>query len=298
MARGSWRSRWAAPDRTRSSTSPWAASARARASRTGTTSSLAPCTSRMGRGGILAIRPSGRISRSSRAQASRSGGKAGIADHPGGPGLGHEAAGIHGPLGEVGRGREGGHAPDPRVLAGGAQGQRPAGGEPARPHGVDPGRLQQDVGGRLEVGQPATEGEVARRLGHAPETEGQHHPAGVGGQAVGELVVAPVGVPGLARLRPESRGRGPARAGRRRPRPTGRAGPGGRPATPRRRSNGERTRRSRAPGSGASDGLCSRTHSRAAGPPRRRPRYKDFTGSQDARLCVGWDQAPDRARPG
>ena len=293
MARGSWRSRWAAPDSTRSSTSPWAASARARASSTGTTSSLAPCTSRMGRGGILAIRPSGRISRSSRAQASRSGGKAGIPDHPGGPGLGHEAAGVHGPLGEVGRGREGGHAPDPRVLSGGAQGQGPAGGEPARPYGVHAGRLQQHVGGGFEVGQPAAEREVARRLGDAPEAEGEHHPAGVGGQAVRQLVVAAVGMPGLAGLHRKAVAEhqpvpaGAARGRRGRP---GQVGGQRHPAGP------DRERPA---------GLGRRVGGRGAHGPtlaqRGRPKatpLQGFTGSQDARFCVGWDQVPDRHVPG
>ncbi len=204
MARGSWRSRWAAPANSRNSTSPWAASARARASRTGTTSSLAPCTRRMGRGGILAIRPRGRISRSSRAQASRSEREAGIPDHARGPGLGHEPAGVHRSLGEIGGRREGGDAPEPRVLPGRTEGQGAAGGKPAGPYGVHAGGLEKDVGGRLQVGEPATEREAARRLRDAPETEGQHHPARVGGQAVRQVVEAAVGMAPLTGLERET----------------------------------------------------------------------------------------------
>jgi hypothetical protein len=121
----------------------------------------------------------------------------GIPDHAGGPGLGHEPAGVDRSLGKVGRRREGGDPLDPGVLPGCTERQGPARGEPAGPHGVHTWRLEEDIGGRFQVGQPAAEREVARRLGDPPEAEGQHHPAGVAGQAVGQLVVAAVGVPAL-----------------------------------------------------------------------------------------------------
>ena len=131
----------------------------------------------------------------------------------------------------------------------------------------------------------------------APEAEGQHHPAGIGGQPVGQLVVAPVRDAPTRSARPGSRGRAPGRAGRLRRPPTEPAGPGGRPATRLRPS----TDRERPAGLGCRVGaqgwLTGSTLALQRGRPKATP-LQVLHWIRTPALDVGWDHAPDRCVPG
>ena len=157
MARGSWRSRWPAATRIRSSTRPSAASASARASSMGTTSSDAPWTISIGRGGILPMRPSGRISRSSRAHASKSGGKAGSLMTPTERAWARNRRGSAAHSPKSAGARKGGHPLHPPSSPAAHRREGPADREPAHPDRLDALHGQQVVDRRLEVGQPAAD---------------------------------------------------------------------------------------------------------------------------------------------
>ena len=284
MARGSWRSRWAAP---------------------GQDPQLDLALGGVGEGpGVehrhhLVVGPVHQQDRSGRDLADQAqrpdlpqlpgpgvevGRKAGIPDDSRRPGLGHEAAGVHGPLGEVGRGREGGHAPDPGVLPGRAQRQRPAGREPAQPHGVHAaGRPDStSVAALRSASQPPSEKlpddwDVPRKL-KVSTTQ----PVSAASRSASSLVAA-VRVPGLGRVHRKAVAEDqPVAAGTARRR---RGGPGqvggqrhvsGAIGTPRRIENGPAGLR--VPGLSGSrrSWLTGSTlaHSSRAGPPCRRPRYE------------------------
>ena len=135
-ARGSWRSWWPAPSMMRRSASPWA-SASTRASNTGTDSSSEPCTheqrprAQPGRGGDGPDLP-----QLARPRVERRGERR-RADDADVPGVQQQPPGMAGPVVEVGRRAQGGHAPHLGVVGGRADGQRAAGAEAGHPHGVD-----------------------------------------------------------------------------------------------------------------------------------------------------------------
>ena len=127
MARGSWRRRWPAPVRRRSSASPWA-SAISRASTTGTVSSSSPWSTSSGPG----RQPAGGVERPVGPQLAGPAGRtwagsAGVADGPDLAGVLEEPARLAGPVVEVGPGATASRRPDPRVVGGHAHGERPAG---------------------------------------------------------------------------------------------------------------------------------------------------------------------------
>ena len=144
----------------------------------------------------------------------------GIADHADLTRVGEEAVGVRGPVREVGRRRERGDPLHAVVLAGRADGERPALAEPGEPDAFDPVGREQGVDRRPDVGEPAAQREVAGGRARAAEVEREHGPAQLDGETVGELAV------GLPRRWPRPGGR-PGNRGTA-PGPGARPPPGGR----------------------------------------------------------------------
>ncbi len=150
-----------------------------------------------------------------------------------------------------------------------------------------PGVCSSAAGGRMQVGQPAAEREVPRRAGRTTEAEGEYHPADVGCQAVGKLVVAPVGMgrdTGLDRKAvAEDQAMPTGSAGGRRGGPS-QVGGQRHPAGFDRK--GPRSLRDAHRPTLAQQGRLEATLS------------LHFTGVQNFRLGIGGDHAPDRYIPG
>ena len=160
MARGRGAAGGRRPQMMRSSAPPWA-SPRTRASKCGTASSSDPCTTRAGGQPGPGAAVDGRMVRNSRLQASCDGGKSGEVIRARSRAV-EDAAGVVGPVVEVGRHAEGGDPP-PRVGAP-ADAQRAAGAEPCQPHGPHPIHRLQVVDGGVHVVQPPGQREVALGL--------------------------------------------------------------------------------------------------------------------------------------
>ena len=110
-------------------------------------------------------------------------------------GVGQQTSGSTCPVLEVGRRRDGGHPRDAGIPGTGADPERPTRAESGAPDAVHPLIVEQVVDRRVEVVQPALEGELSLRRPAATEVERQDHPAELGGDPVGQLGV------GVGRLR-------------------------------------------------------------------------------------------------